>query len=95
MKYEQLINRIIPADDLFWDEQAGRFASISQEEVNAIMARCTEQGLTGPDEVRQVVEWCGYVRIGLLLRDAFMSGRVKISGIGADGPYFGPLENAP
>lgn len=97
MKYEQIINRLIPADDLHWDETQGRFASISQEEVSAITARCTEQGIIDHDQIRQIVEWCGFVRIGVLLRDAFMSGRVRISGIGDDGPYFGPLpmENAP
>lgn len=95
MKYEQIINRLIPADDLHWDDQQSRFASLSHDEVDEIVAKCTEQGIMDHDQIRQIVEWCGFVRIGLLLRDAFMSGRVRIVGVGADGPYFGPLEHAP
>jgi hypothetical protein len=95
MRYEQIINRLIPADDLHWDERQGRYASISQEEVEEVIARCTEQGITDHDKVRKIVEWIGFLRIGVLLRDAFMSGRVRIAAIGDDGPYFSPLENAP
>lgn len=95
MKYEQIINRLIPADDLFWDEHQRRFASLSTAEVDDIVAKCTEQGITDRDQILQIVQWCGFVRIGLLLRDAFMSGRVKIVGVGADGPFFGPLEHTP
>ena len=57
MKYEQIINRLIPADDLYWDEQQGRFASISHQEVDDIIAKCTEQGITDHDQIRQIVHF--------------------------------------
>jgi len=39
MKYEQIINRLIPADDLHWDDQQRRFASLSHDEVDEIVAK--------------------------------------------------------
>ena len=95
MKYEQIINRLIPADDLHWDEHQRRFASISRDEVDGIVAKCIDQGITDLDEINKIVHWCGFVRIGLLLRDAWLSDRVRIAGVGEDGPYFAPLQNAP
>lgn len=95
MKYEQLINRIIAADDLHYDAAQGRYASLSAEESHAIMSMCLENGITDHDQINTIVQWAGSVRIGEILYRSFMSGRIRIAGLSGDEPLFAPLTNAP
>ena len=93
MKYEHIVNRLIAADDLHYDPQQGRFCALSQNELDRIITTCLDRGLSDFDTITKIVQWCGYVQIGELLRKSFMSGRVKIVAIGNDGPFFAPAEN--
>jgi len=93
--YEQLINRLIPADDLHYDEKRRRFFALSQQECLQIAIQCAENGVTDPAEVHKVLKWVTFVRIGEILRRSFMSGRVRIVGFKDDDPLFAPLTEAP
>ena len=44
MKYKQIVNRLIAADDLHYDKEERRFVALSQQEVNEIIAQCSESG---------------------------------------------------
>jgi len=78
--YKQIINNIIPADDLHWCEDEGRYVSLSREEVDDIIASCLHQGIEELAEIMKVINWCGNVRIGQILWKNFLTGSVGIAG---------------
>jgi hypothetical protein len=91
MQYKHLINNLIPADDLHWDDEDQRYVSLSTEETQDIINRCIEEGLTDLKDVYMFVQWCGYVRIGQILMKNFLSGSLSVNGFDHEGmPFFGP-----
>lgn len=95
MKYQQLINRIIAADDLHYDAEERRFVSLSQEEVQEVVKQCQDNGMTDHAQIKQTVQWCGFVRVGEILYRSFLSGRLKINGFSNGDPLFSPMGDAP
>ena len=90
MHYKQVINNLIPADDLHWDEGDKRYVSLSGEETQEIITRCIEEGMTELQDVYKFVQWCGYVRVGEILMKNFLSGSLSVSGFDGEGmPFFG------
>ena len=91
MQYKDILNNLIPADDLHWDEEEKRYASLSGEETQEIITKCLEVGMTDFNDVHKFVNWCGFVRIGQILMKNFMLGSLRVSGFDNEGmPYFGP-----
>jgi hypothetical protein len=89
MQYKHIINNLIPADDLHWDEEEKRYASLSGEETQEIINKCIEIGLVDFPDIYKFVQWCGYVRIGQILFKNFLSGSLKVNGFDEEGmPYF-------
>lgn len=88
--YKKLINNIIPADDLHWDEFEKKYVSLSAEETQEIIQACLSQGMKDLKEIYKVVSWCGEVRVGQLLWKNFLSGTVMISGFDSNEPMFSP-----
>ena len=89
--YKYVINNIIPADDLHWCEEDGKYVSLSREEMDEIVAACIASGIVHLDDVMKVMQWCGSVRIGQILWKNFLSGGVEISGFDDQGePKFTP-----
>jgi hypothetical protein len=89
--YKDLINNIIPADDLHWDEIEKRYVSLSAEETQEIILACMNQGINDLKKIYKVVSWCGEIRVGQLLWKNFLSGCVEISGFDSSGePIFSP-----
>ena len=77
MQYKHIINNIIPADDLHWDEDEKRYASLSGDETQEIISKCIEAGMTDLGDVYKFVQWCGYVRVGQILMKNFLSGSLS------------------
>lgn len=89
--YHELINNIIPADDLHWCDDEKRYVSLSAEEINEIILRCVDQGMNELKDIHRVIQWCGNVRVGQLLWKNFLLGSVNISGFDKDSePRFTP-----
>jgi hypothetical protein len=87
--YKHILNNLIPADDLHWDEDQRKYVSLSEEETKEIVLACLNQGMTELAEVFKVVSWCGQVRIGQILWKNFMMGSVDICGFDENGePLF-------
>jgi hypothetical protein len=82
--YKHILNNLIPADDLHWDEDQKKYVSLSEEETKEIILACLSQGMTELTEVFKVVSWCGQVRIGQILWKNFMMGSVDICGFDED-----------
>lgn len=91
MHYKHIINNLIPADDLHWDEGENRYASLSGDETQEIIAKCMELGMSDFEDICKFVQWCGFVRIGQILMKNFMSGSLSVKGFDDEGmPYFAP-----
>jgi len=89
--YQYLINNIIPADDLHWDELEKKYVSLSAEETQEIINSCLKQGMTDLKNIYKVVSWCSEIRVGQLLWKNFLLGSVKINGFDMDNePMFSP-----
>ena len=89
--YKYLLNNVIAADDLHWDENEKRYVSLSADEVTEIVARCLEQQVGDLEEIMKVISWCGHVRIGQIIMKNFLSGSVIVTGFDEeDEPLFSP-----
>lgn len=89
--YKHIINNLIPADDLHWCEEEGKYVSLSREEIDDLIAACVGQGITELDDIFRVVRWRGEIRIGEILWKNFMSGGIRITGFDEAGePMFSP-----
>ena len=87
--YKYILNNLIPADDLHWDEFQNRYVSLSDDETNKIVSTCLENGITELEDVTKVVNWCGTIRIGQILWKNFIMGSVDICGFDENGePIF-------
>lgn len=86
--YKDIINNVIPADDLHWDEQEKKYVSLSENETKEIINACIAQGITELDDVFGIVSWCGAIRVGQILWKNFLLGSVKITGFNGEEPLF-------
>lgn len=93
MHYAKIINRLIAADDLHYDPQQRKYVSLSSEEMDEIIKKCLELGIND-DEIKKVVAWCSYVRVGQILQRSFLAGRLKITGFSGIEPLFTPRGDA-
>lgn len=94
MKHDNVINKIIPADDLHWCEEDQKYTSLSMEELDSIIINCVDQGITNLEEISKVVTWAGFVKVGNLLLKNFLTNRLAITGFDSDDePLFGAKED--
>lgn len=90
MNNENVINKIIPADDLHWCEEDQKYTSLSMQDLDAIIINCIDQGITNLEDIHKVVSWAGFVRVGDLLLKNFLTNRLAITGFDSDDePLFG------
>ena len=86
---KDILNKLIPADDLYWDNEEGKYIAHSAEEIDSILRSCIENDITDQSEIIKVFNWCTSVRIGELLMKGFLAGKIGIIGIDKDGePLF-------
>lgn len=87
--YKYILNNILPADDLHWDELEKKYVSLSSEEIQEIIMTCMKQDIMDLKEIYKVVSWCGEIRVGNLLWKNLLLGTIKISGFSENGePMF-------
>lgn len=90
MNSEDIINKIIPADDLHWCEQEKKYTSLSMEDLDSIVFRCVNQNITNLEDIMKVTNWAVLVKIGDLLLKNFLDDKIQISGFDNNGePMFG------
>lgn len=75
-------NSIIKIDDLYWNEEENKYVALSPEEIKSILLLALEKL---PPEERTtenamcVIEWAERARIGSLLLQGVLSGRLGIN----------------
>ena len=88
-KQKDVINKLIPADDLYWDKEEKKYIALSPEEIDKIMYTAIDNGFTEEKDVIDILNWATSVKVGELLLKHFMQGGLAISGIDDSGePFF-------
>lgn len=85
MNKNDVINKLIPADDLHWSDSDG-FTMISIEEVKDIIQVGYDNDMN-EDEILKMLRWSENVRAGQLLYKNVMSGGLRMRFDG-DEPIF-------
>lgn len=96
MEKKDVINTLIPADDLHWCEEEGQYTLLSMGEIDDILKACAEQGMTEEhmEDVMKVVRWCENIRAGQLLWKNFVAGGIGIYDFDDQNePIFGKYED--
>lgn len=91
MEYQQkdIINKLLPADDLYWSEEEGKYIALSPDEIDDIVHKAFDNGFTEEDEIIKILSWATTVRVGELLFKNFLKGQIAIRDIAKDGePMF-------
>lgn len=91
MDKNDVINKLIPADDLHWSDSDG-FTMVSIEEVEKIIQVGYDNDMD-EDEILKMLRWSENVRAGQLLYKNVMSGGLRMSFDG-DEPIFARNNNA-
>lgn len=88
--YQQIINKLIPADDLHWHEDEQEYKPISKDQLDEIILSCIDQEITDLEDICKVVNWANTVNVGNILLKNFIYGNIKITGFDKnEEPYFG------
>jgi hypothetical protein len=89
MNPQDIINKIIPADDLHWYEEEMEYKSVSKEQLDEIILACVTQGISEISDITRVVNWVTMVNVGSILIKNFLYGNIKITGFDENNdPYF-------
>lgn len=91
MDKRDVVNKLIPADDLHWIDGEG-YVMLSLEEIDDII-RVGENHEMSEDEIFKMVRWCERVRAGQLLYKNVMSGGLRIHDFDGDDPILVRNEN--
>lgn len=90
------LNRLVPADELHWDESSNSYQVLSPEQVDDIIGACMSGGMENPKSILKVVREYERVRCGELLFEQFFAGRVGICGFDESGsPIFDASKAVP
>lgn len=85
----KILNKIIAADDLHWNDLEGKYTAISPEELDTILKNSIENNITNEDDLFNIVNWATNARVGEILLKNYLEGKIKIFSIDENGePYF-------
>lgn len=82
---KDIVNKLIPADDLYWDDTENKFIALSDDEINDVISACVNNSITEEPGILAVLNWCTSVRVGQLLMKNFLSGHISIEAIDNEG----------
>jgi hypothetical protein len=76
MNKKDVLNKVIPADNLNWVEGEG-FTLLSEKEILDIIHTCQKTDMKEQD-IFKAVKWCESTRTGELLWNSFLNGNISI-----------------
>lgn len=89
MEQYHIVNKLIAADDLYWDKDEGKYIALSSDELNNLIKGCYDKGFVHVEQIMCVVNWATNARVGSILLNNLLAGNIVISGFGSDGePIF-------
>lgn len=92
-KTYEIVNNLIAADDLHWNEEEQRYIALSREEIDEILLACIDQEMFSEKDCTRMLNWATHVKIGDILLRNFLTQRVKVVGFDKnDEPLFGKAD---
>jgi len=86
---KNIVNKLIPADDLHWCEIEKKYVSLSKEEINSIIQNCVKQEIHNEEDIIKVVNWACLARTYEIMLNNFMANKVQIVDFFEEEPVFG------
>jgi hypothetical protein len=86
---ENIINKLIAADDLHWCEFEKKYTSISEEEIRQVIQSAHKNNIFELDDVMKLIDWAVLVKTGNILLNYVLSDRINIVGFDNNEPVFG------
>ena len=87
-KKNRLINELIPADDLFWDNESKKYTTVSKEEEEQLFKACLNCRLEEEDAIK-VFRCYEFFKTSAALFKQFLNGSVGIYSFTKNGnPLF-------
>lgn len=86
---ENIINKLIAADDLYWCSADKKYTTISEEEIDKIIKSAYLNNIFEIDDVMKLIEWAILVRTGNILLNYVLSDKINIVGFEDKEPVFG------
>ncbi len=87
---KDILNKLIPADELYWCKEEKKYVAISQSELTAIILKCIDNEITDPSEIVKMTNWATNIHVGNILLKGFLKGSVPIAGFDeSNEPIFG------
>ena len=80
MSQKEIKNKIIPADDLHWNEDEQKYVAISQKQLRDIILKCIEQGIIKTEDMVKMTDWATSLNVGNILLKNFLSGNLVVVG---------------
>ncbi len=74
----KIYNGIIKLDDLYWNEEDGKFTPLNDVEYEKIIIECINSNIRNRKDVENVVRWAEQIRCGDLLLRGLLSGRLLV-----------------
>lgn len=87
---KKVLNKLIAADDLHWNEHENKYVAISHEQLKEIIFKCVEQGIVETNEIVKMTDWATNIILGNILLKNFLTGSVNLVGFdNLNEPVFG------
>ena len=85
-----MLNSLIKIDDLYWNEDEGKYVVLSEKKIKKILKRCMDQRIDNLDDIMVVIKWVELIETGNLLLKSWLKGQIDINGVTGGEPTFVP-----
>lgn len=84
----EMVHRLIPADDLHWNEEEEKRILLSNEEIRKLVEACVKCGLSdgvdgtdeeGTNRIMSVIRWAEQIKSGNILLNGLLAGRLGVA----------------
>lgn len=90
MDQKKILNKILPADDLYWNEVEQKYVAISSKQLKDVILKCVEQGILETKDIVKMTDWVTNLNVANILLKNFLKGSINLVGFDElNEPIFG------
>jgi len=90
MDQKEILNKILPADDLYWNEVEQKYVAISSKQLKDVILKCVEQGIVETKDIVKMTDWVTNLNVANILLKNFLKGSINLVGFDKlNEPIFG------
>lgn len=90
MKKYDILNKLISADDLYWNEHEKKYVAISEEQIKEIILVCGKQNIYDFEDILKIINWVTLLNFSNLLLKNFLANNLRVVGFDEENsPCFG------